>query len=111
MFLNKSWHDSIYLHTIIEKGYAALSINAYPGYIFNPIPSVEGIGIQERSLCMTAYALGIPFWGTFGLADLTSGVQAPFSSAVPFFHFKWMAFLDAFSNGHLQIKCSGLLQW
>ena len=72
---------------------------------------MEGIGIQEGSLCMMPYALGILSLGAFGLATLTLGVQSPFSGAIPSFQFKWVAVLDAFTNGHLQIKCSGLLHW
>ena len=74
MILDKTQYDSVYLCAIIEEGYAALSINPYPGYIFDPIPLVEGIEIKERSLCMMPYALGVPSWGTFGLAALTWGV-------------------------------------
>ena len=71
MAFDKTWCDSVYLCTVIEEGHAALSINPYSGYIFNPIPSVEGTGIQEGSLFMTPYALGIPSWDAFGLATLT----------------------------------------
>ena len=70
MILDKTWHDSIYLCAIIEEGHTAVSINLNLGYVFDPIPSVEGIGIQEGSLCAMPYALGIS-WGTFGLATLT----------------------------------------
>ena len=69
--LDETWHDSIYLHAIIKEGHTALSVNPYLGYIFDSIPLVEGIGIQGGSLCTMPYALGIPFWGAFGLATLT----------------------------------------
>ena len=49
-FSTKSGSDSIYLHTIIEEGHAALSVNPYLGYVFDPIPLVEGIETQEGSL-------------------------------------------------------------
>ena len=71
MILNKTQYDIIYLHAVIEEGYAALSVNPYLEYIFDPIPLVEGIRIQEGSLYMMSYALGILSWGTFGLAVLT----------------------------------------
>ena len=71
MILDKTWHNSIYLHAIIEEGHKALSVNPYLGYIFNPIPSVEGIKIQEGSLCARSYTLGVPSGGAFGLATLT----------------------------------------
>ena len=111
MILNKIQCDGVYLCAIIEEGHAALSINPYPGYIFDPISSVEGIGIQEGSVCMVPYALGSPSWDTFGLDTLTSGVWGPFYGTIPSFWFKWVAVLDAFTSGHLWIKCSGLLQW
>ena len=106
MALNKIWCDDVYLHAIIKKDHTTLPIHPYLGYVFNPIPSVEGVMIQEGSLCAMSYALGIPSWSIFGLVALTWEVLAPFSSAVPFFQFKWVADLDAFTNGHSQIKCS-----
>ena len=66
MILNKTQCDSIYLHAVIKECYAALSVNPYLCYIFDPIPLVEGIRIQDGSLCMMPYALGISSWGTFG---------------------------------------------
>ena len=88
MAFDKIRSDGAYLCTVIKEGYAALSINLYLGYIFDPIPLVEGIGIQEGRLCAMPYALGIPSGGTFGLAIFTWGVQALFSSAIPSFWFK-----------------------
>ena len=111
MAFNKIWSDGVYLNAIIKEGHTALSIYPSLGYIFDPIPSVEGIGIQEGSLCAMPYALGIHSWGIFNLAILTQGVWAPFSGAIPSFQFKWVAVLDAFTNGHSWIKCSRLLQW
>ena len=85
MNINKTWHNSIYVCTIIEESHTALSINPYLGYIFDPVPLVEGIGIQEGSLWMTSYALGIPSRDAFSLVALTWGVWTPFSSAIPSF--------------------------
>ena len=62
MLLNKTWHNSIYLYTIIKKGHAALSVNPYLGYIFDPIPLEKRVGIQEGSLCVESYTIGIPSW-------------------------------------------------
>ena len=45
MFFDKTQCDGVYLHTIIEEGHTAFSIDPYPGYILDTIPSVEGIGI------------------------------------------------------------------
>ena len=67
MILDKTQHNSIYLHAIIKEGHTALSINPNLGYVFDPIPSVEWIGIQEGSLCATSYALGVTSGGAFGL--------------------------------------------
>ena len=71
MAFDKILSDGVYLCTVVTEGHTALSISPYLCYIFDPIPLVEGIGIQEGSLCMMPYALGNPFWGTFGLAILT----------------------------------------
>ena len=35
-----------------KESHVALPINPYPGYIFDPMPLVEGIETQEGSLCM-----------------------------------------------------------
>ena len=71
MILDEIQHNSIYLCTIIKKGHADLPFNPYLGCIFNPEQSVEGNGIQEGSLYMMPYVLGVPSWGAFGLANLT----------------------------------------
>ena len=61
----KIWNDGVYFCAVIKEGYAALSIYPYPGYIFDPMQLVKGIGIQEGSLVMMSYALGIPSWDAF----------------------------------------------
>ena len=111
MILDKTLHNSIYLCDIIEEGHTALSINPYLGYVFDPIPLVEGIGIQEGSLCVMSYTLVVPSGGTFGLVTLTWGIQTPFSGAFPSFQFKRVPDLDALTNGHSWTKGSRLLQW
>ena len=85
MLFNKTQGNSIYLHTFVEEGNTALSINPYLGYIFDPIPLEKGVGIQEGSLFVMSYALGIPSWGTFSLAALTWGVWAVFFGAISSF--------------------------
>ena len=45
----------------------ALSIDLQLGYIVNPMPSLEGVRIQEGSLCMSLYALGAPSGGVVGV--------------------------------------------
>ena len=37
----------IYLHTIVEKGYTALSIDPYCSYIFDLIPPEKGLGFKK----------------------------------------------------------------
>ena len=60
MTLHIARHDSIYLCTIIKEDHTALSIDLNLGYILDPMPSLDGIGIQEGSLCVLLYALGAP---------------------------------------------------
>ena len=103
--------NHVYLCTIAKEGHTALTIDPYLCYAFYPIPQEKGVRIQEGSLLLMFNALGIPSWGTFGLAILTWGVWAPFSIAVPSFQFKWAVDLEVFTSGHSQIKCSMLLQW
>ena len=45
MFFDKTQCDGVYLHTIIEEGHPAFSIDPYHGYILDTIPLVEEIGI------------------------------------------------------------------
>ena len=83
MGFDKTWCDGVYLHAIVKEGHAALSINPYPGHVFDPVPLLERARIQEGSLCAMSYALGIPFWGAFGGVTFPRGVWAPFFGAIP----------------------------
>ena len=65
------WCNSIYLHTFIKKGHTAFSVDPYLAMFFDPIPLEKGVGIQEGSLSVASYALGIPSWGVFSLVTLT----------------------------------------
>ena len=67
--------------------------------------------VQEGSLGMMSYALGILYWGAFSVVAFPGGAQAPFFGAIPSFQFKCGSVLDAFTSGQSQIKCSRLLQW
>ena len=67
MIFDKIWHNSVCLCAIIKEDHTALSVNPYSGYIFHPIPLVEGIGIQEGSLVTIPYALGVPSWSSFSM--------------------------------------------
>ena len=68
MVFHLPWCNGVNVHAIVQESHAAVPINSYPGYIFNPVPSVKGVMIQEGSLCLAFYALGVPSWGTFGAA-------------------------------------------
>ena len=110
MALHITGHDSIYLHTIIEEGHTALPIDLHLGYIFDPIPMLEGIGIQEGSLLMLSYARGATSMAAFGMVTFVRGTQAPFFGAIPSLQFKGNFTPDAFTKGQSQMKCSKLLQ-
>ena len=83
MGFDETWHDGVYLCTIVKEGNTALSINPYPGHVFNPIPSLERVGIQEGSLCLMSYALGVPSWGAFGRVTFPRGFWAPSFGDIP----------------------------
>ena len=110
MILNKPQCNGVYLCTIVQERHAVPSINPYPGYIFDPIPSIEGIEIQEGILCTMFYTFGIPPWGAFSVVIFLGGVQAPFVSVILSFWFKCELVLDATTNGQAQMKWSRLLQ-
>ena len=82
VILNKPWHNGVDLGTIVQDSHASFSIDSYPGYVLNPIPSIKGIGIHEGSLCLAFYALAVPSWGTFSGVTFVWGAQTPFFGAV-----------------------------
>ena len=43
-------HDGVYLGTIVQEGHTTLPIYPHLSYVFNPIPSLKGVWIQEGSL-------------------------------------------------------------
>ena len=104
MGFDKTWHDGVYLCTIVKEGHTALSINPYPGHIYDPIPSLERVGIHEESLCVTSYAMGIPSWGTFGGVAFPRGVWAPFFGTIPSLQFMFGSLLANFTNGQSMMK-------
>ena len=67
MSLHIAEHNGIYLLTIIKKGHTALSIDLHLGYILDPMPLLEGVRIQEGSLCTLLYTLGTPAGGIIGM--------------------------------------------
>ena len=104
MGFDETWYDCVYLCTIVKEGHIALSINPYSGHIFDPIPSLERVGIQEGSLCVTSYALDIPSWGAFNGVTLPRGIWAPFFGAIPSLQFKFGSFLAYFTNRQSLMK-------
>ena len=62
---NEPWCNGVDLGAIVQESHVSLPIDSYPGYILNPVPSVKGVRIQEGSLCLVFYALGVPSWDTF----------------------------------------------
>ena len=105
------WCDGIYLGTIVQEGHTTLPIYPHSSYIFDPIPSLKGVQIQEGSLQSGFYTLGASVWGIFVMLVTARGVQAPFINAIHSFLFNSLFSLEAFTSGQLQMKCSGLLQW
>ena len=104
MGFDKTWHDGVYLCTIVKEGQPTVSINPYPGYIFDPVPSLEGVRIQEGCLCAMSYALGVLSWDAFGRVTFLKGVQAPFFGAIPSLWFKFGSFLADFTNEQSLMK-------
>ena len=47
MVFNEPCHNGVNLCTIVQESHATLPINPYPGYIFDPIPSLKGLGFKK----------------------------------------------------------------
>ena len=67
VIFNEPWHNGVDLGTIVKESHPSLPIDSYSGYILNPVPSVKGVRIQEGSLHLAFYALGVPSWSTFSM--------------------------------------------
>ena len=102
-------HGGIDLHAIIQESHAALSVDLHFGYIFDPIPMLKGVWIQEGSLHELSYALGTSSQGFLGIVIFVWGAQAPFFNTTPSLQFNCIFSLEAVTNGQLQIKYFGLL--
>ena len=61
----------------------ALSIDPYFSYILNPLPSLEGIRIQEGSLCALLYTLGAPVRASLAWSLLSERPGLPSSALSP----------------------------
>ena len=82
MILHITGHDGIYLHAILKESHTALSVDLHLGYILDPIPRLEGIRIQERSLeCIPLHLWGPPPGVSWAWSLLSEGPRLP--SSVP----------------------------
>ena len=70
-------HDGIYLGTIVQEGHTTFPIYPYFSYVFNPIPLLKGVQIQEGSLWSGVYALGASIWGLLLCLLLSEGSRIP----------------------------------
>ena len=62
MSLNELWGHCINGGTIVQENPTVLIIGSNPGYIFQSIPMIELVWIQEGSLLQCLYAQG----GSYG---------------------------------------------
>ena len=60
-------HDGIDLHAIVQESHAVLPIDLHFGIVFDPVPMLKGIWIQEGSLCELFYDLETSSWGFLGI--------------------------------------------
>ena len=79
--------DGIYLGTILQEGHTTFPIYPHFSYVFDPIPLLKGVQIQEGSLWSSFYASGASVWGVFTALVFVGGAQAPFVNAIPSFPF------------------------
>ena len=75
--------DGIDLCIIVQENHAALPIDLHFGHIFDHMPMLKGVWIQEGSLCGLCYALETSSWGFLGVVIFIWWVQVPFFNAVP----------------------------
>ena len=105
------WCDGIYLCTIVQEGHTTFFIYLQSGHVFDSVPSLKRVQIQEGSLQGGFYISGASIWELFMALVVVRGVQAPFIDAVPSFPFNCFLSLEIFISGQLWMKCLGLLQW
>ena len=65
VIFNETWHNGVDFGLIVQEGHASLSIDSYPGYVLDHVPSIKGVGIQEGSLGLMFYTSGVLSWSTF----------------------------------------------
>ena len=93
--------DGIYLGTIVQEGHTTFPIYPHFSYVFDPVPSLKRVQIQEGSLCGVFYALGASVRGLLIVFVVVGGVWAPFIVAIPSFPFNCFLSLDVFTSGQL----------
>ena len=103
MILHIVGGDGVDLHAIVQQSLAALPIDLHFGHIFDPVPTLKGVWIQEGSLLRLGFALGTSSWGFLGIATFIWGVQIPFLDAIPSLQFNWALSLKALTSRQLQI--------
>ena len=59
--------DGIDLCTIVQESLAALPIGLHFSYIFDPIPMLKRVQIQEGSQLESCYTLGTSLWEFLGV--------------------------------------------
>ena len=67
------WCDGIYLATIVQEGHTTFPIYLHFSYIFDPIPLLKRVQIQEGSLQSGFYASGASVWGLLWHSSLSEG--------------------------------------
>ena len=67
MIFSEPWYNGVDVGAIVQESHASLTVDSYSGYVLDPVPSVKGVGIQEGSLCLAFYTLGVTSWGNFGM--------------------------------------------
>ena len=75
--------DGIYLGTIVQEGHTTFPIYLHFNYVFNPVPSLKRVWIQEGSLWGGFYTSEAPIWGLLVMLIITGGVLAPFINGIP----------------------------
>ena len=69
--------DGIYLGTIVQEGHTTFTIYPHFSYVFDPMPSLKGVWIQEGSLWIGFYASGASILGSSQHLSLLEGSRLP----------------------------------
>ena len=91
--------DGIYLGTIVQEVHTTFPIYLHFSYVFDPIPLLTRVWIQEGSLQGGFYAYGASILGPFVAFIVVRGVQVPFIDATAPFPFNCFLSLEVFTSG------------